>query len=171
MFISFHSGWTWFSYNLQVASTDMNAVLATIGPSDNDYCKSQTKFASYYGAYAVWYGSLSSILPTKSYKCRLASSAVLALTGTPIAIGNSTTIPLEAGWTWLPYLRQVGGTLNAVMPSHSSGTYANGDYIKSQTQFSTFYPGYGWYGSLLYMYPGEGYMLRVAVAGTAVYVE
>jgi hypothetical protein len=46
-------------------------------------------------------------------------------------------------------------------------SYANGDQFKSQSSFSEFYEGYGWFGTLLELSPGAGYRVRVVTGGSA----
>ena len=88
----------------------------------------------------------------------------MTLTGPPADI--NTALTLYAGWNWIPYLPQAAGAIASAMPSH---TYAANDLVKSQSQFSTYYANYGWFGSLITLTPGIGYMLKVASAGTVSY--
>ena len=96
------------------------------------------------------------------YKIRLANSATVTFTGPPVAI--NTALTLSAGWNWIPYVPQEAGPIASAMPSHG---YATNDLIKSQSQFSTYYTGYGWVGSLATLESGVGYMLKLATGGQA----
>ena len=51
----------------------------------------------------------------------------------------------------------------------SSLTPSNLDYVKNQTNSSTYYTGYGWFGTLDSMRSGEGYMMNIANADQLVY--
>lgn len=106
------------------------------------------------------YGTLTALGQTSTYKIKLANSATATFTGNPVAL--STALTLNSGWNWMPYLPQTSGAIASVMPSH---VYAGNDLIKSQAQFSTYYEGYGWFGSLTSLEPGVGYMLKVATGG------
>ena len=54
----------------------------------------------------------------------------------------------------------------ATLPTSS---FSEGDMIKSRTAFATFYPGYGWYGPLVELTPGMGYMLWANKTSTLYY--
>ena len=58
---------------------------------------------------------------------------------------------------------------NAAMASLTAAT--EDDCLKSYTNFATYYEGYGWYGDLEVMEPGQGYMMRRASAGSLTYAS
>ena len=51
----------------------------------------------------------------------------------------------------------------------SLGDVLTGDLIKSQNSFAQFLENYGWFGSLLFMSPGEGYLLKSSNEGELLY--
>ena len=86
------------------------------------------------------------------------SAQTLTLEGIPVPL--DTPITIRSGVNWIPYLRHdaqdLQGLTSLAAPIFD---YQNLDQIKSQSQFSTFYAGYGWYGSLTSMVPGQSYVL------------
>ena len=44
--------------------------------------------------------------------------------------------------------------------------FTDGDLIKSQSHFSTYVAGYGWFGTLSLLEPGQGYMFKLASSNT-----
>ena len=66
-------------------------------------------------------------------------------------------IELQANWNWIGYPSSAKVDLAVAM---SDFTPANDDMIKSQNSVSTYIEGYGWWGSLGQMTPGNGYMYR-----------
>jgi len=58
--------------------------------------------------------------------------------------------------------------LNSALASLSD-ILAEGDYIKSQDNYSDFYDGFGWWGPLAMSGPYEGYMLKSASDGVLTY--
>eukprot|EP00326_Haptolina_ericina_P010239 CAMPEP_0181227924 /NCGR_PEP_ID=MMETSP1096-20121128/33060_1 /TAXON_ID=156174 ORGANISM="Chrysochromulina ericina, Strain CCMP281" /NCGR_SAMPLE_ID=MMETSP1096 /ASSEMBLY_ACC=CAM_ASM_000453 /LENGTH=77 /DNA_ID=CAMNT_0023321387 /DNA_START=6 /DNA_END=239 /DNA_ORIENTATION=- len=72
---------------------------------------------------------------------------------------------MNAGWTWLPCPYQTAQPLQTGAPASSALPYTQGDQFKSQTSFSEFYAGYGWYGTLTTIKPGFGYKAKTASGG------
>ena len=95
---------------------------------------------------------------------RLGQVATLTVSGSPTL--TPMTVTLETGWTWLPYPHQSSRSLNDGAPAFA---YAVGNQFKSQTAFSEFYAGYGWFGTLNTLEQGRGYKLKVDTGGAAVF--
>lgn len=155
-------GWTWFSLNVRGPDSSINTVLASVSGSTGDTIKTISQFATYYTGYG-WYGTLQAT-STTMYKIKLARAATLSYTAqrTPL----STELALDRGWNFLPYLHHETKPLASGMPAFP---YASNDNIKSQAQFSTFYEGYGWFGSMSSLIPGQGYMLKLSSTGVTSY--
>jgi hypothetical protein len=68
-------------------------------------------------------------------------------------------VPMELypGWTWISYPSTDSLDFSTVFDSI---TPAVGDFIKSQTGFSEYYVGYGWFGTLTNFLPCKGYMYK-----------
>ena len=75
--ISISSGWNWISY-LPQESMDINTAFASLSSSSSagDYIKSQGGFADYYAGFG-WYGTLSTMNPTKGYMLDANNSGTL----------------------------------------------------------------------------------------------
>ena len=156
-------GWTWFSLYVQSSDSSINAALSSVNAVLGDYIKSISSFAQFYDGYG-WYGTLTALSKTSMYKIKLASSQTLSITAPPISA--STQLSLTSGWNYLPYLLPNARPLTQALPSF---TYQNGDLIKGQASFSTYYAGYGWFGSLVTLEPGRGYMLKLSLSGSTSY--
>ena len=152
------SGWSWFSVNTVLDNMSLRFILPDV--SGGDYIKSQVSSATYYPGYG-WFGSLTTIDPTELYKIKLSNGGVTSFSGRPVDAG-SISIPLSAGWNWIGFMPQNSMALGTAL---SSLTLANLDYIKGQASSSTYYTGYGWFGSLTSMFPHQGYMIKVANSG------
>ena len=129
--------WTWFSINVNPASWDINDVLSSISTTSTsqDTIKSSTVFSSFYAGYG-WFGSLETLKPTEMYKIKRANVGQLTLTGSPVPL--NTPIILDIGWNWLPFLPQAAQSMPGAMAMHSGG-YSQGDFLKSQSVFTTYY--------------------------------
>ncbi len=82
----------------------------------------------------------------------------------PMGPGGAALVNLLAGWTWLSTNRTppdpaVNGVLEDLF-------VANGDLIKSQTQFALFDEAAGWAGSLTQIVPGPGYLAHLTASNT-----
>jgi len=122
----------------------------------DDYVKSQTQFTQLYDGFG-FYGTLATITNDEMYKVRLASQGTLTYSGVPVTLPRSITV--SNNWNYLPCPYQTATALSAGLPTI---TYAQDDLIKSQTVFSTYYDGFGWFGNLAEMDSGQGYKLKVA---------
>jgi hypothetical protein len=104
------------------------------------------------------------MLPTSSYMIRLANGGTLNYEERPVPL--STELSLSVGWNYIPYLLRTDHLLVDGLPAFD---YVGDDFIKSQTQFATYYAGYGWFGSLTHLRVSDGYMIRLANAGQTSY--
>jgi len=129
----------------------------------DDHIKSQMTFAQYYAGFG-FFGGLSTLTVDEMYLLKVAAATQISVTGTPVALPKTLTI--NEGWSWIPSPYQTAVSLSDGIPSYN---YVQGDHIKSQMQFSEFYSGYGWFGSLSMLNPGEGYKLRVSSGGPATF--
>ncbi|MBC8214712.1 MAG: trypsin-like peptidase domain-containing protein [Candidatus Marinimicrobia bacterium] len=158
--LSFAAGWNWFSVNVSGDDMSLNTVLASLG-TNAEMIKNQTGFATYYADFG-WYG-LDFIDVTSMYMIQMIVDGSLDFEGSPADYIN-LPIELVGGWNWIGYLPQQANNLNSALESIG----ANGEMIKNQTGFATYYEGFGWYG-LDFMNPGDGYMLDMLTGSTLIY--
>jgi len=161
---SFVSGWNWFSVNTLHENMSLNNILDT-GFTDGDYIKNQTSFA-FYSSEDGWQGSFSMIDPNDLYIVRVQNAAAMDFCGTPVNV-NATPIPVVPGWNWVGYLP---GFSLPISDALGSLTITTGDYIKNQTGYAEYY-GTAWFGSLLSLNPGEGYMMRLTNPGELIFPD
>ena len=162
------SGWNWVSVNLQnPASMAVNDVLGSLAPADNDLVKNQTHFAQYTTG-SGWVGNLNTIASTEMLKIKLSNPDELQIMGN-LEPPLTTPINHGSGWNWIGYLPHVSISVNEALADMSALT--TGDLIKNQTGYAQFIEGYGWFGSLLFMDAGQGYMLKTATAGSFTYPD
>ncbi|MDQ3017787.1 MAG: hypothetical protein M3R25_13835, partial [Bacteroidota bacterium] len=158
------TGWNWISFNLGFPNPAINTVLGNINNPNNDLIKDQTKFST--NGNGTWSGALSTITNTTLYLYQAAQSNTIKITGnalTPAAV----PIPVVAGWNWIGYIPNYKLTVNAALASIPKQA---GDIIKSQSSFAQYVNStIGWVGSLTHLKPLNGYMLRIASAGTLTY--
>jgi len=81
-------------------------------------------------------------------------------TASPPTADKALVVDLSAGWTWIGIPGRYSMDLDGDLTNAVSKGFEEGDVIKSISTFSTFYPGFGWFGSLKTLQPGLGYMLK-----------
>ncbi len=164
---SMTSGWNWFSVYLENDSMALDQILSTLNPQAGDYIKDRKgtgNSSTFYdqSGFKGWYGTLSELDPKETYKIKLNNAGEMAYQGSPFDFANEV-IPVNAGWNWIGYPLS---TEMSVSDYLNSLTKVENDYIKDQLVSSTYYSGYGWYGQLENMQPGNGYVLKVANSGS-----
>jgi len=159
------TGWNWFSLNLDALDRSVRAVMPEC-VVEGDYIKNQTVSATYYEGFG-WFGPLEEIDPTVLYKTKINTPCSISALGNSVDIQN-TPINLVRGWNWIGYLPYESLPIDEAL---SSFAVTDLDYIKSQVASATYYDGFGWYGSMKTMHPGEGFMLKVDTPSTLVYPE
>jgi len=162
------TGWNWVSVNLlNSSSMQVNDVLESLSPAANDVVKNQTAYAQYQTD-TGWVGSLNSIATTEMVKIKLTNPDDLQVIG---SLEPPLTTPINhgSGWNWIGYLPHVSISVSQALANIASPT--TGDLVKNQTGYSQFIAGYGWFGSLLFMDAGKGYMLKTANAGSFTYPD
>ena len=167
--IELNKGWNWVSFNVNDSRfKDLNQLTQELLLTDSDVIKSQSKFDSYLNG---WNGDLSNsggVDYFTMYKFNISndssnilgstnSGQTLLLQGDEVDLSN-WSINLNQNWTWLPYpVIKIVSIQNALANLDPQ----DGDFIKSQTQFAIYSENHGWKGSLKYLYPGKGYMIKL----------
>ena len=162
--IGLYSGWTFISFNLEPSDTGINAVFGRLTSlQGGDHVKNQYVFTDYYDGFG-FFGGLTTLTTDDMYAVKVATSTTLTVSGTPVALPKPIT--LNSGWTWLPCPYQSTIGLADGVPEY---TYTNGDQCKSQGKFAEYYEGFGFFGTLTTLAPGEGYKMKVSTGGSAVF--
>ena len=151
-------GWNWFSLNTDQSDMSTNNILSILSPSANDVIKSQNEYAQYSEISEIWVGGLDSIDHQATYLIKLANKDTLLSVGYPIDV-ELDTISINTGWTWIGYTPQQSYQVNEALESLNDGSVITGDLIKSQTGYAQYVENFGWFGSLNYMDPGNGYQI------------
>lgn len=155
--IHLNKGWNWVSFN--VTNDDMNNLdvfLANATWGSKSTVKSLSKAAAYSVQHKEWYNSDSLALNNKNmFKIYSNEDQVLSVSGTA-AKTSSTAINVRKGWNYIAYVPSTSMSLNYALASYEA---KDGDIIKSIDGFAMFY-GNEWIGSLTYMQPNMGYMLK-----------
>ena len=157
-------GWTWFSLNVTNENMPIEDILTSLTPREDDYIKNQTVSATYYNQDG-WIGELNEFNNVEMYKIKLDLPDQLEYKGFLVDVNRNPLI-IESGWNWIAYTPQYNLMLSDALLSLNIRSF---DYIKNQRSSSTYYDGYGWFGTLKELFPYEGYMIKLAEHGELTY--
>jgi len=158
-------GWNWISFPL--ASTvlgDINQALVELSPTENDQMKYPGKEHTYSGG--SWRGE-EALTTNRGYKIRVAKADTFRYEGTFM----DPSLPLEvmqidSGWNWIGVKSEFIIDVPSAMASLDPQT---GDVIKGQRTFAIYEDGFGWGGSLDFLQPQKGYMLKYHTSDQLIY--
>jgi len=153
------SGWTWMSFNLVDDDMSVNTLLQSLEPDTNDIIKSHVSHAQYSASSGTWVGSLDSLDHQKAYLLRINDQDTMTTIGYVVDV-ELDTIDIVEGWNWIGYTPQESYSINDALGSLDS--VETGDLIKNQYGFAEYLEDHGWFGSIDYMDPHLGYMLRAS---------
>jgi hypothetical protein len=158
-------GWKWISFNL--TSNEMKLVdnIVKTNGDEGDLIKGK-EFYDTYSATQGWVGSITQnggLNNQEMYKAFMHASHQFNYSG---SFAQDLSVAIVAGWNWIGFIARFNMNINEAMVSLDA---SSGDLIKGQHSFATYEPAMGWIGSLTFMKPGEGYMLKSQHAGTLTY--
>ena len=161
--IPLSSGWNWVSTNVLLDDMSLNSVFSNSQPGD--FIKSQSAFSDYYDGFG-WFGELINVQIGSGYKVNLQNSYNWNYIGSSIA-SSDYPLSISSGWNWIGYNPSISLALNVALNFSAEP----GDFIKSQSAFSDYYDGFGWFGELTTLSPFNAYLLNVASDHTFTYPE
>lgn len=148
------SGNNWFSSFVSIDGEEgLSLIESGLGTAAN-LIKSQTQYTSYIQDYG-WYGSLTEANNEQMYVINMSRSHELTMTGNKVNPAEHP-ITLHHEWNWIGYPVNQNISVNNAFSGIANTTE---DVVKSQFGYSTYYEGFGWFGSLNYMEPGRGYLI------------
>ncbi len=159
-------GWNWWSTYVEQDGIDGLAMLEESLGTNGYQIKSQTDFVTNYGS--MWFGMLSSITNEETYMIDNTTSCQIEMTGAPVTPSDHP-ITVSSGWNWIGY--PCTNTMS-VSEAFSGYTPANGDQVKSQSDYAIYYSGM-WIGQLQSITPGTGlmYLSNNTTSTTLVYPD
>ncbi len=146
-------GWNWWSTYVEQEGIDGLTMLEESLGENGYQIKSQTDFVTNYGS--MWFGMLGGITNEETYMIDNTTDCQIEMTGAPVSPADHP-ITINNGWNWIGYpsthTMGVAEALADFLP-------ANGDQIKSQSNYSVYYNGM-WMGQLQSITPGTGLMYK-----------
>ncbi len=149
----FEEGWNWYSTYVEQNGINGLELLKNGLGEKGILIKSQLNgFTTYEDG--EWMGNLQSIDNENMYLVNVASYSVVSMPGSFTAPAQHP-ITLQPGWTWIGYPSASPCDINTALGNNN---VQDGDVIKSQTGFSIYMDGMGWFGTLNTLVPGQGFM-------------
>ena len=103
------------------------------------------------------------------YQLKMNAPSGLEFTGTPV-VASESPIALQTGWNWIGYLPQGETSISSAFANLNNPDNLN--FIKSQVDgTSTWYEGFGWFGSLETLSPTKGYQLKMNGSDVLLYPD
>ncbi len=157
-------GWTWFSLNLTADNMSVNTLMNKVTPHSNDIIKGQSSFSQYASGLG-WVGTLTTLTNRSMYQMKLANRDTIEMSGYPVNLSTSK-IPVVPGWNWIAYQPQTGYEINYALGRLHP---LNGNLIKNQSSYAIYVAGLGWVGSLTFLNPRSGYLLKSSSVDSLMY--
>ena len=150
-----NNGWNWWSTYIEQGGADgLTQMEESLGNNGIMIKSRENGFVTNYGD--MWLGSLTSVNNESTYLIQTAAACEMTVTGAPAATA-SHPITLSPGWNWIGY---PCGTSMSVDAALSGLTPQENDQLKARDNFSIYYPGIGWLGTLQTVTPGMGLMFE-----------
>jgi hypothetical protein len=173
--IAMMAGWNWISFNLN--SPDLQNLNTTFskpnrmpgdqikGPVDTTGMVLFDNYIS--GSWSSNFANAGGLKPGYMYMVKTSKADSIILVGEKINV-TSSPLYMHNGWNWLGYMPLTAMTVNDAFAYFAP---AEGDLLKSKYAFSMYNIATGWLGSLDYLKPGEGYMLKTSKKNLLMYPE
>lgn len=151
-----NSGWNWFSTYIEQNGIDGLSMLEEGLGEHGEFIQSRTgaMVENFDGSF--WWGDLNAVTNEDMYEVKTNAQVSVTMTGS-VANPASHPITVAPGWNWIGY---VSDATKSVDNALSSLTPNEDDVIQGRNAFSSYFPGWGWYGDLENMTPGQGYMYK-----------
>ena len=162
--IHLNSGWNWFSTYIDLEGADGLATLENALGTTADQIKSNNAFAMYENG--EWDGNLTDYDPTKMYQIHNTTDTDITLWGGQINAAECG-ITIKQGWNWIAYPLNQPMDVNVALSNYAS---TEEDVLKGRNGFTTYIDGYGWWGTLNTLTPGEGYRYNAKASGSSTLV-
>ena len=155
--ITFNTGWSWWSTNLNITMEQLeDAIAAAMGTTGTATIKSKSGSITYANGQWRQSGSTTMTLDIRQmYKIQTSTACQITLTGIPVE-QSAYEITVNPGNNWIGF--PCGESMS--MTEAFSGLHpVNGDVIKSKAG-SSIYQGTGWRGNVETLVPGQGYIYQ-----------
>ena len=160
--ITLNAGWSWISFNASLDNyEDAPSLLRSLDVEEGDRLVEDAEmvYLRYENDDLGWQGTLNTAKEGILYRLFAQNGGKLTYDGVMLN-SEEYEMHLSQGWNRIGYIPNENMGVNEALSAYDA---ALGDIIKGQVGFAM-YNGDGWVGSLSYLEPGEGYMLKRTAA-------
>ena len=153
--IPLSAGWNWFSTYISGEPTELLQMLENGLGENGIVIKSNAVSTDYYDDYG-WYGDLDDegLMNGLMYMIQTNAACTVELEGVP-ANPAEVSITIHHGWNWIGYPCAEAMSVADALAGFQA---KDGDILKNSEASTDYYEGFGWYGELETMEPGQGFM-------------
>lgn len=169
--ITYHlkEGWNWISFPVVGLELDsLDELFYELSLHKGDILTNRKEFVFIDGD-TTWIGSRSLVANgvniQDGYQLLLTKADTFSYTGA-YQDPADYPIPLDVGWTSIGVIAEDPIDVTTALANLNP---QDGDWIKGQVGFAVYDAGFGWSGTLDYLYPQHSYMIKMADSDTLVY--
>ena len=154
---SLTQGWNWWSTYVEMNNVDGLGMMQNSLGHNGLTIKSQNDFTdNYYQDMGedYWYGSLENIQNEWGYLINVSAACNATMTGSA-AIPALHPITIQPNWNWIGYPVAVPQTVANALAGFNP---MPDDVVKGQSDFTSYYEGFGWYPDDFMLVPGQSYL-------------
>ena len=152
------AGTYWISFYIEISLEDLCNALGSNGTkisTSTDGTELENLILEYSAENDQWSGNLIEIDPLRMYMVTVSVPCTISLRGKQLNPEKKFITLNKRGWNWIGYPIDKETTLS---DAFSNLNVYTGDQLKFQSDISTYYDGFGWYGDIQTLTPGQGYM-------------
>jgi hypothetical protein len=147
-------GWTWWSASVELNDIEGLEMLENSLGELGLIIKTQNAYVQYFPSLNQWTGTLTQLHNEQGYKVKVSGDCTATMIG-PKVYPSDHPIAIQHNWNWIGYPSTEALYVTDAMANFQP---ENGDIIKSQGGFATYYTDLGWVPSTFSLNPGNTFL-------------
>ena len=152
--MTLQEGWNWWSTYIEQNGIDGLTMLENSLGSNGILVKSSDGHSvEYVSDWETWWGDDIEISNESMYEINLSSLSPISMSGM-LANPSNHPITITQGWNWIGYPVNTALSTETALSSLSP---EEDDILQARNGYSVYWPGYGFWGDVENLLPGNGY--------------
>ena len=147
-------GWTWWSASVELNDIEGLEMLENSLGELGLIIKTQNAYVQYFPSLNQWTGTLTQLHNEQGYKVKVSGDCTATMIG-PKVYPSDHPIAIQHNWNWIGYPSTEALYVTDAMANFQP---ENGDIIKSQGSFATYYTELGWVPATFSLNPGNTFL-------------
>ena len=147
-------GWTWWSASVELNDIEGLEMLENSLGELGLIIKTQNAYVQYFPSLNQWTGTLTQLHNEQGYKVKVSGDCTATMIG-PKVFPSDHPIAIQHNWNWIGYPSTEALYVTDAMANFQP---ENGDIIKNQGGFATYYSELGWVPSTFSLNPGNTFL-------------